>query len=177
MAFIAIGGSLLDTFGSSRWQQTIDRPVSEEAASQLEMMRGMIEARFLEDLPDDPDQTITHVRGALLEEFLTQRGTLDSTEERLAAEAEYQRKLQSLESLELCGPFEAASRSAGIGLSRFVEGVLTIQPGEAPALDHHLRDPRDAVVPTTGHDPARPADRILFRALRWRDRPTRCARA
>ena len=131
VAFMAIGGSLLDSFGSSRWQQTIDRPVPAEEVGQLELMRGMLEARYLEDLPEDPDQTVTHVRDALLEEFLTQRGTLETTEERLAAEAEYQRKLQSLESLELCGPFEAASRSAGIGLSRFVGGVITIQPTEA----------------------------------------------
>ncbi|MEE2681958.1 MAG: hypothetical protein VX641_06255 [Planctomycetota bacterium] len=131
VAFIAIGGSLLDALGTSQWQQTIDRPVSEEGASRLEMMRGLIEARYLEDLPEEPGEVIPQVRGALLDEFIAQRSTLESTEERLAAEAEYQQKLRSLESLELCGPFEAAIRSAGMGLSRFVDGVITLQPGEA----------------------------------------------
>ena len=131
VAFIAIGGSLLDTFGSSIWQQTIDRPVSEEGADRLGMMRELVNARYLEDLPDDPDEAFPQVRAALQEEFLRQRNTLESTEERLAAEATYQQKLKSLEAMELCGPFEAASRSAGVGLSRFVEGVITIQPKEA----------------------------------------------
>ena len=131
VAFIAIGGSLLDTLGSSSWQQTIDKPVSAEAATQLEMMSELVKARYLEDLPDDSELALADVRTALLEQFLKERNTLESTEERLAAETTYQQKLKSLEAMELCGPFEAAMRSAGIGLSQFVEGVITIQPKEA----------------------------------------------
>ncbi|MAJ47035.1 MAG: hypothetical protein CMJ57_06895 [Planctomycetaceae bacterium] len=132
VACIAIGGSLLDAFESSSWQQTIDKPVTDSNAVLLEGMRQVLSDAYVEeDVSEDPREAIAQLRQAMKADLLAYQKTLETAEERLAAEKAYQANEQLFEQMEFCGPFEAAMRSAGQGLSRFVEGVLTIQPQQA----------------------------------------------
>ena len=132
VACIAIGGSLLDAFNSSSWQQTIDKPVSDSNAVLLEGMRQVLSDEYVEgEASEDPGIAMANLRQAMRADFLKEQKNLETKEERLALEEAFQANEQLFEQLELCGPFESAMRSAGQGLSRFVEGVVTVQPREA----------------------------------------------
>ena len=130
VACIAIGGSIIDSFGTSSWQRTIEVPPTDASAQRfqeiVDEMGGRLEL-------EDPDEEVTlgRLRQALRRDFLETRKDLELPEQRMELESRYLGELRTLEELELCGPFEATMRSTGIQLGRFVEGVIELRPRES----------------------------------------------